>query len=162
MNLNSKKLIVFDLDGTLAPTKAQMDAEMAELVKRLLEVKKVAIIGGGKLQLFKHQFLSQLKIPKNLYHNLFLFPTTATTFLKYQKGWKKVYAHNLTKAEVKKIREAFKKVYKEINYKNPEKIYGKVIENRGSQVTWSALGQDVVKALGKKGISEKNRKKKRY
>jgi HAD superfamily hydrolase (TIGR01484 family) len=156
MNLNSKKLIVFDLDGTLAPTKAQMDAEMAELVKRLLEVKKVAIIGGGKLQLFKHQFLSQLKIPKNLYHNLFLFPTTATTFLKYQKGWKKVYAHNLTKAEVKKIREAFKKVYKEINYKNPEKIYGKVIENRGSQVTWSALGQDVVKALGKKGIELKN------
>jgi len=156
MNLYSKKLIVFDLDGTLAPTKAQMDAEMAELVKRLLEVKKVAIIGGGKLQLFKHQFLSQLKIPKNLYHNLFLFPTTATTFLKYQKGWKKVYAHNLTKAEVKKIREAFKKVYKEINYKNPEKIYGKVIENRGSQVTWSALGQDVVKALGKKGIELKN------
>ncbi len=156
MNLYSKKLIVFDLDGTLAPTKAQMDAEMAELVKRLLEVKKVAIIGGGKLQLFKHQFLSQLKIPKNLYHNLFLFPTTATTFLKYQKGWKKVYAHNLTKAEVKKIREAFKKVYKEINYKNPEKTYGKVIENRGSQVTWSALGQDVVKALGKKGIELKN------
>lgn len=156
-NINSKKLIVFDLDGTLAPTKAQMDGEMAELVKRLLEVKKVAIIGGGKLQLFKHQFLSQLNIPKNLYHNLFLFPTTATTFLKYESGWKRVYAHNLSGEEVAKIRGAVKKVYKEINYQDPKKTYGKIIENRGSQVSWSALGQDVVKVLGKKGIALKNK-----
>lgn len=169
----NKKLIVFDLDGTLAPTKAQMDSEMVDLVKRLLTVKKVAIIGGGKLQLFKHQFLKPLsaksfkrhlggsasggKIPKSLYSNLFLFPTTATTFLKYNGGWKKVYAHNLTKAEVAKILSAFKQVYKDINYKLPQKTYGKVIENRGSQVTWSALGQDVVKVLGKKGIELKNK-----
>jgi HAD superfamily hydrolase (TIGR01484 family) len=164
-NLNSKKLIVFDLDGTLAPTKAQMDQEMAELVKKLLEVKKVAIIGGGKLQLFKHQFLSQLKIPNELYHNLSLFPTTGTTYLKYQNGphtfgrgkWKRVYAHDLSKEQVKKIRQAFAKVFKEINYVPAKKIYGKSIENRGSQVTWSALGQDVVKVLGKKGIELKNK-----
>ncbi len=156
-NLKPKSLIVFDLDGTLAPTKAQMDSEMAGLIKQLLSVKKVALIGGGKLQLFQHQFLSQLKVPKELLKNLSLFPTTGTTFLRYQSGWKKVYAHNLTKAEVKQITEAVKRVLEEIKYKPAAKTYGKILENRGSQVSWSALGQDVVKVLGEKGIDLKNK-----
>lgn len=155
-NINTKKLIVFDLDGTLAPTKAQMDSEMSGLIKQLLEQKKVAVIGGGKLQLFKHQFLSRLNAPKNLLKNLSLFPTTGTTYLHYLKGWKKVYEHKLSKIEVSQVKEAFKKVLKEINYISPKKTYGKILENRGSQITWSALGQDVVKVLGKKGIKLKD------
>lgn len=157
-NLKSKKLIVFDLDGTLAPTKAQMDAEMASLVRSLLKAKHVAIIGGGKLQLFKHQFLSRLKAPSPLLKNLFLFPTTGTTFLRYQgRSLKTVYSHKLTNAQVKKIFEAFHKVLGEIKYQAPVKTYGKILENRGSQVTWSALGQDVVKMLGERGITLKNK-----
>ena len=155
-NLKYKKLIVFDLDGTLAPTKAQMDREMDRLITELLKIKKVAIIGGGKLELFKHQFLRVLTAPKNLYCNLSLFPTTGTTFLHYKQGWKRVYEHKLSPTEVKNIYIAIYKVLKEINYVAPKKTYGKIIENRGSQVTWSALGQDVVKMLGKKGIELKN------
>jgi phosphoserine phosphatase len=37
-----KKLIVFDLDGTLAESKASLDLEMANLLNALLEVVKVA------------------------------------------------------------------------------------------------------------------------
>jgi phosphomannomutase len=156
-NLKPKELIVFDLDGTLAPTKARMDNEMAELVERLLMTKKVAIIGGGKYELFKYQFLDKLDIPKELYKNLSLFPVTSTTYLRYNNGWKKVYAHNLTNTEINKIYASIKSVLKDINYREPDKTYGKVIENRGSQVTFSALGQDVVKILGKKGIELKNK-----
>src|SRR5438552_798369 len=101
--IKNKDLIVFDLDGTLAPTKAQMDKEMDKLITELLSKKTVAIIGGGKYQLFQHQFLNELTAPKESYKNLFLFPVTSTTFLRYNKGWKKVYAHNLTKEQVKKI-----------------------------------------------------------
>ena len=50
--LKLKKLIVFDLDGTLAPTKSIIDSEMDRLMQKLLAQKKVAIIGGGKYQLF--------------------------------------------------------------------------------------------------------------
>jgi phosphomannomutase len=46
-------------------------------------------------------------------------------------------------------------VFKESGYTHPKKTYGKLIENRGSQVTFSFLGQDVVKVLGKKGITMK-------
>ena len=164
-SLHNKKLIVFDLDGTLAPTKARMDAEMSGLITKLLQVKQVAIIGGGKYELFKEQFLDELTAPKELYKNLFLFPATSTSFYRYKKGsvragrgtWKKVYAHTLPKATIKKIFESFKKVFKQIGYKQPKKVYGKAIEDRGTQVTFSALGQDVVKALGEKGIDLKNK-----
>lgn len=152
--LGNKKLIVFDLDGTLAPTKSIIDKEMGNLIKELLKVKKVAVIGGGKYELFQEQFLNDLKAPDELMANLFLFPTTATTFYRWDKGWKQQYAHNLTEDEVKHSMDAFQKAIIKVGYK-PEKTYGITIENRGTQVTWSALGQDVVKVLGDKGVELK-------
>ncbi len=46
-------------------------------------------------------------------------------------------------------------MFRETGYKHPKKTYGKLIENRGSQVSFSFLGQDVVKILGKRGIKMK-------
>src|SRR3972149_7869318 len=155
--VRNKRLIVFDLDGTLAPTKSTIDQEMSSLLVDLLKVKKVAVIGGGKLELFQEQLLDNLRVSNELLKNLFLFPTTATTFYKHENGeWEQIYAHNLSKEEVDKIMAAFDKVLKEVDYK-PEKTYGEIIENRGSQITWSALGQDVVKILGDKGVELKNK-----
>jgi phosphomannomutase len=42
-----KKLVVFDLDGTLAPSKSSLDATMAALLNNMLSVVKVAVISGG-------------------------------------------------------------------------------------------------------------------
>ena len=42
-----KKLIVFDLDGTLAESKSALDADMAARLHDLLGVVKVAVISGG-------------------------------------------------------------------------------------------------------------------
>lgn len=149
-NLKPKDLIVFDLDGTLIPSKAPMDAEMAALMRRLLAVKQIAVIGGGKYALFRSLFLARLNAPKSLLKNLFLFPTTATSFYRYHSGWKKMYVLHLTKKEKKRIRHTFQEVFEKIGYRHPEKVYGKVIEDRGTQITFSALGQDVVAVLGKK------------
>jgi HAD superfamily hydrolase (TIGR01484 family) len=119
-----------------------MDSEMAALIKRLLEKKLVAVIGGGKYELFKRQLLAQLNAPKDLLKNLFLFPNTATSFYRYRTGsWKQVYSEKLSADEKKKIFEAFEVVFRELDYSHPKKVYGKLIEDRGSQVTFSALGQ---------------------
>lgn len=153
-----KELIVFDLDGTLTPSKAPMDSEIAVLIAQLLAMKKVAIIGGGKYKTFRMYFLRQLNAPKLLLKNLFLFPTTATSFYIYQSGWKNLYALRLSKAEKNKIRRAFRTVFKEICYRHPKKVYGKAIEDRGTQITFSALGQDVVAMLGeKRGVALKTK-----
>ncbi len=107
-NLKPKDLIVFDVDGTLAPTKSEMDADMVELFKHLLRVKKVAVISGAKYEIMKMQLANSLKASPDLLRNLFLFPTTATTFLRYNHGWKKVYALTLSPAKVKKLRRLLK------------------------------------------------------
>ena len=55
-----KKLVVFDLDGTLAPSKSAIDQEMAALIDQLLGLMKVAVISGAAWPQFQKQVLSHL------------------------------------------------------------------------------------------------------
>ncbi|MDO8536874.1 MAG: HAD-IIB family hydrolase [bacterium] len=152
-NFKNKKLIVFDIDGTLTPSKAPADREMIALLLRLLEACFVAVISGGKYGLFKEQLVRQLPQRDPRLKRLYLFPTTATSFYKYSGTWKKIYKFELSPKERKDIKKAFGEVFKEIGYAHPKKTYGKVIEDRRTQVTFSALGQEVVAMLGKrKGV----------
>jgi phosphomannomutase len=151
-NLTKKDLIVFDLDGTLTPSKSPLEPDMAKTIAKLLAAKRVAVIGGGAYHQFRKQFVAKLHCPPRLLANLFLFPTTATAFYRYQNGWKNVYAHVLPQTQKKKVRQAIKEVFKETSYVPPEKTYGKTLEDRGSQMSYSFLGQDVVAILGRKGV----------
>ncbi len=159
--IRNAELVVFDLDGTLAPSKSAMDPEMTDLLVKLLEVRKVAIISGGKLGQFKKQVLVSLDTARkagaklNL-KNLFLFPTVSNAFYRYERGWKLVYANFLTKEQKQQILAAFKTAFKETGYQHPEVVYGKIIEDRQTQITFSALGQEIVTVLGEKeGIRQK-------
>lgn len=152
IDIQNKKTIIFDLDGTLTETKSPMDAEMAALLGKLLAKKVVAVIGGGKYDLFKEQLIRRLRAPKELLRKLFLFPTTATAFYRFAQGWKMIYDHQLSKKEKRKIFKAFQDTFKEVGYTHPSRTYGRVIEDRGTQVTFSALGQNVVSVLGQRGV----------
>ena len=162
INIQKKKLVVFDLDGTLVESKSAMDAEMSALFTDLLKKKIVAVIGGGKYELFKSQLIERLSTSQELRKRLFLFPTTATSFYRYKSGWKKVYALNLSTAQAAKIKNTFNKVFKEVGYWHPKKTYGEIIENRGTQVSFSVYGQDVVAVLGKQGVEMKKEWKRRF
>lgn len=162
VDIRKKKIVVFDLDGTLTETKSPMDDEMSALLTRLLEKKTVAVIGGGKYELFKEQLIHRLRTPKKLLKNLFLFPTTATAFYRYRSGWRRIYYHELSKKEKRAIRKAFQAIFKEIGYVHPKKIYGELIEDRGTQISFSVFGQDIVAVLGKKGIRMKKEWKRKY
>ena len=151
----NKKLIVFDLDGTLTESKAEIDADTSSLLTRLLEIKKVAVIGGGKFEQFQKQLLSKLPLSKNLLVNLFLFPVTATSFYRYKNSdWVEVYGQNFSEKEKEEILSAFEKTFKELNYKHPANIYGELIEDRGSQITFSVLGQEAPTSLKEKWNKE--------
>lgn len=136
-----KKLIVFDLDGTLAKSKSPMDEEMASLLQELLKIKSVAVISGGSYSQYQKQFLASLNCSdENLLKNLFLFPTCSTAFYRFEKEWIKVYAQELTKEQKEKIFNAFEKVFEETGFVK-ETRYGEIVEDRVSQITFSALGQ---------------------
>jgi hypothetical protein len=134
-----KKLIVFDLDGTLAESKSSLDAEMSALLHDLLGVVKVAIISGGDWPQFEKQLLSYLPHDERLV-NLSLLPTCGTKLFQYAGDWKKIYSEDLTADEKEKIVSSLNQAVGQAGYK-VEKVWGKVIEDRGSQITFSALGQ---------------------
>jgi phosphomannomutase len=137
----NKELIVFDLDGTLTESKANLAPDMARALGALLAVKKVAVIGGGRYAQFRKQFVSRLAANPALFRNLFLFPTTGTSFYRYGHGWRSVYEKSFPIREKKKIRNAFKRALAESHYERPKRIWGAVIDDRHTQLTFSALGQ---------------------
>ncbi len=141
-DIRQKELFIFDLDGTLAKSKLPMDAEMVDLFSTLLEKHKVAVIGGGWFPVFETQLLLSLQGREDLFKNLLLFPTSGASFLRYENGqWHTVYAHQLSLEQRNKIKNAFEDAFKAIGYQHPENTYGEIIEDRGTQVTFSALGQ---------------------
>src|SRR5690348_1627252 len=97
-----KKLVVFDLDGTLAESKASLDPEMAGLLHRLLDAVQVAVISGGDWPQFEKQVLAHLDPGANL-ANLSILPTTGTKFYRYCGEWKRLYAEDFTPEEKKTI-----------------------------------------------------------
>lgn len=142
-----KKLIVFDLDGTLAESKAALDGEMAALLSALLGMRQVAVISGGDWPQFEKQLLAHLPHDDNR-ENLSLLPTCGTKFFRYAGAWEKIYAEDFTADETKQIIGSFQQALETTGFK-VAKIWGETIEDRGSQITFSALGQEAPLAAKK-------------
>jgi len=134
-----KKLIVFDLDGTLALSKSPIDDEMAGLLTTLLGVVKVAIISGGGYPQFQTQVVAHLPQDDRL-TNLSLLPTCGTRFYQYKGDWQLLYAEDFTDAEKATIISALQKAVAASGFA-AQQVWGEPIEDRGSQITYSALGQ---------------------
>lgn len=134
-----KKLIIFDLDGTLAESKSSIDKEMGMLLNLLLEVEKVAIISGGDWPQFQKQVISHLKKDAH-FNNLFILPTCGTKFYEYKDTWTKRYADDFTDEERSTIIDALHQAIKTSGL-SFDQLWGDQIEDRGSQITFSALGQ---------------------
>jgi phosphomannomutase len=134
-----KQLIVFDLDGTLAESKAALSPKMAHLLTSLLHVAKVAIISGGAWTQFQKQVLSRLPSDANL-SGLSILPTCGTKYYEYDLKWKQLYAENFTANEKSKIIVNLHAAVASAGFAT-DKIWGEQIEDRGSQITFSALGQ---------------------
>lgn len=152
-----KKVIAFDLDGTLAPSKSTLRDRMGALMSALLEKKKVCIISGGKFGQFEKQFLSNIKINPEYLINLHLMPTCGTRYHTYnlKKGtWELVYAEDIPEKDKQRIKDVLKKGFSDLGYM-AKKTYGPTIEDRESQITYSVLGQDIVDELGNEGVELK-------
>lgn len=134
-----KELIVFDLDGTLAESKSALDAEMSALLSELLGMVRVAIISGGNWPQFEKQLLSNLPHDDRL-KNLSLLPTCGTKFFRYQGAWQELYSEDFTTEEEARITGCLNKALVMAGFEAKE-TWGPLVEDRGSQVTFSALGQ---------------------
>lgn len=141
MTAYSKELIIFDMDGTLTPSKFPMEKDMAELFLKLLARKKVAVISGTNFPKFQTDILNLLPVSSDYLSNLILLPTSGGQLYVWRGTWVEQYAEHLTPQEKEKIMTTLNVTLPVAGYVKPEKTYGPLIEDRGSQITFSALGQ---------------------
>lgn len=136
------RLVAFDLDDTLAPSKTPISPEMAEALSALLARCPVLVISGGNLAQFRSQLLAPLGRPAAL-ADLHLMPTCGTRYLRLVDGeWAQVYAHDLSAEDRALASEALEVVARGAGlWEGDDVVHGERIEDRGSQVTFSALGQ---------------------
>jgi len=134
-----KQLVAFDLDGTLAESKQPLQDPMADALAALLDVAHVAVISGGDWPQFDKQVASRL--PERADRaKLWLMPTTGTKLYRYGGAWAPVYAELFDDAQKQAILTAFDAALEATGFV-PEQTWGERIEDRGSQITFSALGQ---------------------
>lgn len=139
-----KKLIAFDLDGTLAPSKSPLPDRMAGLLEQLLGRFQVCVISGGKYELFQRQLLANLPIDSKQLQNLHLMPTSGTRYYRYEmksRKWQKQYAEDFTSQQKIEIIKALNEGFDESGWR-PKNSWGVLVEDRDSQITLSTLGQE--------------------
>jgi phosphomannomutase len=149
-----RKVIAFDLDGTLAPSKSPLPDRMAEQLDALLVNYHVCVISGGKFGQFEKQLLANLQADPSRLERLHLMPTCGTRYYRYNAAshdWDQVYAEDFTEAEKAKISKTLMETVEKLGYVE-KKTWGDTLEDRGSQITYSALGQDIVDHLGAEGV----------
>lgn len=138
-------LVAFDLDDTLAPSKSAMPAEIADALIRLLDKYQVCIISGGQYAQFQKQVLARLSSasPKAL-EKLHLMPTCGTQYYRFDSEaneWRIRYIEPLSDAEKSAAIDTLITSAKDLGYWE-DAPWGEIIEDRESQITFSALGQE--------------------
>lgn len=135
------RVVAFDLDDTLAVSKSQIDDRMAKLLAQLLTQVDVCVISGGRFEQFDSQVLRHLDLDAGVRERLHLMPTCGTRYYRWMDGgWGLVYAEDLSEEAKDRIVSVLVEGAKALGIWEHEP-WGDIIEDRGSQVTFSALGQ---------------------
>ncbi len=140
--MTTPRLIAFDLDDTLAPSKSAIDPRIGELLLDLAARVEVAIISGGQLQQFQSQVVDRLpSADADTLSRFHLMPTCGTQYYRLEAdGVRTVYAHALTDDEKSRALAAVEEEARRLGVWESEP-WGDILEDRGSQITFSALGQ---------------------
>lgn len=137
----TRTLLAFDLDDTLAPSKSPLPPRMAEALRGLLDVHDVCVISGGNFEQFDMQLLGGLDATEEQLARLHLMPTCGTRYMRYRDGsWDPVYIRDLSEEERTRATSALTEEARRLGLWESEP-WGEIIEDRGSQITFSALGQ---------------------
>ncbi|MEI8337787.1 MAG: alpha-glucan family phosphorylase [bacterium] len=142
-----KKVIIFDMDGTLTPSLTPMDAEMSELFSKLLDNFIVGVISGAVFKKFEVQIIDTLKNDSN-FSNLVILPANGTSFYVYEKEWKAIYEKKLSEAEKNIINNSVVEVLKTLDLYDYYNEQGGRVDDKEGQMTLKMLS-------GERPIEEK-------
>ena len=136
-----RRIIAFDLDGTLAVTKSPVSDRMASLLCDLLNCFEVCVISGGTFAQFKAQLVDRLDAGPELFNKLHIMPASGTRYLRFEDAeWRVQYSEDLPVDTKERIVVALQECARQLGYWETSP-HGEIIEDRDSQITYSALGQ---------------------
>ncbi|MBU0999414.1 HAD-IIB family hydrolase [Patescibacteria group bacterium] len=145
--LPDKKILAFDVDGTLTVSKTLMTESMASLIKELIKQKIVIAIAGGRFEQLETQFLPPLLNDNSIIpfiHNLILLPTSGSQRYEYdeiKKEWILMDKELLPLEVKKRAMQLLQKVISDPVYEIPPNPIGSIIEDRDTQITFTPNGQ---------------------
>ena len=136
------RLVAFDLDDTLAPSKSPIPARIGEQLIALAERVEVAVISGGQIAQFRSQVVDRLPpASPSVLERIHLMPTCGTQYYRYDgEGFTARYAHELSADERSRALAAVEDEARRLGFWESD-TWGDILEDRGSQITFSALGQ---------------------
>jgi hypothetical protein len=137
--------LIFDLDGTLAVSKSALGNEMATLLGQATHYINIVIITGGTFDQILNQVVTMLPASTDL-NNLYVLPTSGSSMKSYNKithSWDSVYENKLSLEQKETIIVSLKRGLEKTSFTiNPDTLVGEQIEDRGTQISFSALGQE--------------------
>ena len=135
--MDAVKVLAFDLDGTLAESKQAIPVKIANELNRLLDNYTIAIVTGGNLEQVQKQVISKLSNPVGLE----IFSCSGATYHIYgMNGLVPIYEHTIKDADRWEIESQIETIASKLGHWQ-EVTHGNAFEFRGSQLTWSAMGQ---------------------
>lgn len=117
---------------------------MAGLLRGLLLAYEVCVISGGAFEQFSLQLIDRLGASPELLSRLHIMPTSGTKYFRFDidsREWVSQYSEDLAPETRTRIVEVLTTGAKALGYWEP-KPWGPIIEDRGAQITFSALGQE--------------------
>lgn len=151
------KIIGFDLDGTLTRSRQNLEQDMAALLTKLTDKYTVAVMSGGGFPQYQKQFLTHLEPEINL-KKLILLPTSGAALYTYQNDtWAPVYEYQFSEEDVEKVTTAITRALDTSGYNDISPIHGTQTQIRGTQISWSALGDEA--PIEEKEVWDPNQKK---
>lgn len=135
-----KRLVIFDLNGTLCEPNKPLDEEMADLFTRLLCLVKVAVISGRDENDIRRQLLAPLESNDSLDH-LTALAGSGAKVVHAGPGWNSPDAGDLAAEDKDEILRCLREALAESDFETVE-VRGEQIIDRGSQITFCALGTE--------------------
>jgi len=151
--LPNKKIIAFDVDGTLTASKTLITESMANLIKELVKQKMVIAIAGGSFQQMETQFLPPFLNDDSMIpfiHNFTLLPTSGSQRYQYdeiKKVWMLTDKEPLPGDAKEKAIKLLQYVIDSGQYEIPPNPIGNIIEDRDTQITFTPNGQQAPVAV---------------
>lgn len=141
------KVVLFDLDDTLAPSFQPPELGVIDALQRLLQHMPVAILSAAGLPRMEHDFLAKMEDSPSVNH-LYVFPNSASECYRFERGaWHRLYDFAFTPEERAHIKAAIETCAAEVGYRHPD--YAAELWDRESQIAYAMISSTAPQSIKK-------------